>query len=198
MSPLDPAWPRAERWSWYVFDAALLIPSLVGLAVGGVFGFGSWLHGALVAGWVLLAVGLGWGTLCYPRAAHRRAAIGVSPVGVEFHRGVWWRKVTVIPRSRVQHTDVVQGPIMRRLGLGKLVVHTAGTRNAVVEIPGLAFDRAERVRDELLAGQDRAAAPGAVGSAEDKPEPGPGPQAETTGPAAGGSGSEANPEVGGG
>ncbi len=40
---------------------------------------------------------------------------------------------------------------MRRYGLGKLVIHTAGTRNAVVEIPGLEYDDAARIRDQLMA-----------------------------------------------
>ena len=60
-----------------------------------------------------------------------------------------WRSVTHVPRSRVQHTDVSQGPLERRYGLGTLVVYTAGTDHARVSLPGLAWETALALRDEL-------------------------------------------------
>ena len=42
-----------------------------------------------------------------------------------------------MPRSRIQHTDVTQGPFERWLGLGTLVIYTAGTEHAAVPIEGL-------------------------------------------------------------
>ena len=42
-----------------------------------------------------------------------------------------------VPRSRVQHTDVSQGPVERRFGLGTLVIYTAGTDYARVDLAGL-------------------------------------------------------------
>ena len=45
--------------------------------------------------------------------------------------------MTNVPRSRVQHTDVSQGPLERNHGLGTLVVYTAGTDHAKVELGGL-------------------------------------------------------------
>ena len=55
-----------------------------------------------------------------------------------------------VPRSRVQHTDVSQGPIARRFGLGKLAIYTAGTEHAMVELAGLEHGRAMRIREHLL------------------------------------------------
>ena len=150
MRPLSPAWPKAERISWYIFDAVILLPSLGGLVIKAAREFSPLLDGLLFLGWFLLAALMLWATLAYPQAAYRHAAIGVTPSGVEFRRGIWWRKTTIVPRSRVQHTDVSQGPLMRRFGLGKLVIHTAGTRHAIVEIPGLPFEQASHIRDLLL------------------------------------------------
>lgn len=147
---LHPAWIKAERIGWWIFDAVVLIPTAI---VAGLIAYrsGEPLLGAvLFLIWTLLAAIMLWATLAYPTAAYRHAGIALGELGLEFRRGVWWRKTTIIPRSRVQHTDVSQGPVMRRFGLGKLVIHTAGTRNAVVEIPGLALDEAERIRDRLL------------------------------------------------
>ena len=61
-----------------------------------------------------------------------------------------WRAVTNVPRSRVQHTDVSQGPLERSHGLGTLVIHTAGTEHAVVGLSGLDYGTALALRDHLL------------------------------------------------
>jgi uncharacterized protein len=55
-----------------------------------------------------------------------------------------------VPRSRVQHTDVSQGPLERKHGLGRLVIFTAGTQHSRVELPGLAHHTALDIRDRLL------------------------------------------------
>ena len=39
---------------------------------------------------------------------------------------------------------------MRRFGIAKLVIHTAGTQHATVELPSLSKEDAERVRDHLV------------------------------------------------
>ncbi len=55
-----------------------------------------------------------------------------------------------MPRSRVQHTDVSQGPLERSHGLGTLVIYTAGTEHARVELGGLDHGTALLIRDHLL------------------------------------------------
>ena len=55
---------------------------------------------------------------------------------LHIRHGLWTRIRTVVPFGRVQHIDTTQGPIERRLGLATLVLHTAGTRNAAVSLPG--------------------------------------------------------------
>ena len=59
-----------------------------------------------------------------------------------------------VPRSRVQHTDVSQGPIERGFGLGTLVIYTAGTEHARVELHGLEHGTALHIRDHLLKSAD--------------------------------------------
>lgn len=63
--------------------------------------------------------------------------------------GILFRSRTVVPFGRVQHIDVGQGPIERRFGIGVLTLHTAGTRNSAVVLPGLDFEDAGRMRDEI-------------------------------------------------
>jgi membrane protein YdbS with pleckstrin-like domain len=58
----------------------------------------------------------------------------------------------------VQHIDIEQGPIERRLGLAKLELHTASA-GSDASLPGIELERAEEIRAHVLA---RAALPDAV------------------------------------
>ncbi|WP_246218599.1 PH domain-containing protein [Parasphingorhabdus halotolerans] len=64
-------------------------------------------------------------------------------------RGFLWRTDTIVPFNRIQHIDVAQGPLQRWLGLSTLVVHTAGTHNSIVTLPGLATADAEAMRETI-------------------------------------------------
>jgi len=70
--------------------------------------------------------------------------------GLLVAHGVWWHKESFIPRSRIQHTDVNQGPIGRHFGIASLKVFTAGTQLSELEVPGLAHGDALTLRDQLL------------------------------------------------
>jgi membrane protein YdbS with pleckstrin-like domain len=66
-------------------------------------------------------------------------------------RGLLFRSDTVVPFGRVQHIDVHQGPLERAYGLATLVLHTAGTHNASVALPGLAHADATAMREDIRA-----------------------------------------------
>jgi uncharacterized protein len=86
----------------------------------------------------------------WPAIEYRHIAYRVDDDGIEIRSGVVWRSVANVPRSRVQHTDVAQGPLDRRYGLGRLIIYTAGTQHARVELPGLEHQTALTIRDHLL------------------------------------------------
>jgi membrane protein YdbS with pleckstrin-like domain len=64
-------------------------------------------------------------------------------------RGVLVSVRTTVPYVRVQHVDSRRGPLERVLGLGRVVVYTAGSRGADVAIPGLASTRVDSVQETL-------------------------------------------------
>ena len=66
-------------------------------------------------------------------------------------RGVLFHSDTIVPFGRVQHIDVDQGPIERGFGLATLTVHTAGSHNASVSLPGLAHETALAMREDIRA-----------------------------------------------
>ena len=66
-------------------------------------------------------------------------------------RGILWRSDTVVPFGRVQHIDVEQGPLERFFGIATMTLHTAGTHNASVDLPGLGEPHARDMREEIRA-----------------------------------------------
>jgi len=85
----------------------------------------------------------------YQGAAYKRLSYAMNDYGLYINQGVIWQRKIIVPRNRVQHTDVAQGPLMRKYDLAELTVHTAGTRNASVKLPGIKHDLAEQLRESL-------------------------------------------------
>jgi membrane protein YdbS with pleckstrin-like domain len=110
-----------------------------------------------LAGWLVVtgtvaALGHVW-----PAVEHRHLFYRLSDRSLQIRRGVFWRERITVPRNRIQHTDVSQGPLERQFGLATLLVHTAGTEFARVSLPGLENGRALAIRDHLMAlGEDHA------------------------------------------
>lgn len=87
--------------------------------------------------------------IVWPGLLYRYWRWSVQPDRVLIQKGVLWRSRSLIPRVRIQHVDTRTSPLQRWLGLASLVIYTAGTRGADVEIPGLTADDATRLREEL-------------------------------------------------
>jgi hypothetical protein len=86
--------------------------------------------------------------LAPPRRYHAWG-YGLDGEELQVRRGVWIRVQTVVPLDHVQHIDVSQGPLERAFGICSLVLHTAGTLNSQIVLPGLARGTAEAIRDEI-------------------------------------------------
>lgn len=90
----------------------------------------------------LYALGIPWLRYRFWRFALRNEELLLE-------HGIWNRIRTVVPLRRIQHIDVSQNLIEREFGVGKLIVHTAGTRANTVVVPGLRLEEAERLRDRI-------------------------------------------------
>ena len=152
--PLDPRWIKLERVSgWIVAGVISLgsaIPTSLIVTQASIPG---WVSALIVLAWTAVAVTLAGSAQRWPPVQYRHTFYKVDEEGIEIRRGVVWRKVINVPRSRVQHTDVSQGPLERRFGLGTLAIYTAGTDHAKVELPGLDHATALKIRDHLLPGE---------------------------------------------
>ena len=84
-----------------------------------------------------------------PNKRYRRLGYALHPNLLQVVRGWLFHTDTIVPLIRVQHIDVTRGPLDKSFGTATLVVHTAGTHNSIVTLPGLAPDRAAAIRDEI-------------------------------------------------
>jgi membrane protein YdbS with pleckstrin-like domain len=100
---------------------------------------------------LLVIVAGAWLTWAWPPLCFRYLRFGVDETGIAIESGVIWRSRIALPRVRIQHTDVSQGPLERRYGVGTLKLYTAGSRHTKIELPGLKHDDAIALRDALLA-----------------------------------------------
>ncbi len=142
LTPLAPNHVKLLRTQAAIVTAPFVIASLV-LEVANLLPTGAFVVPVLVAAvWAILRVPL-------RRHAARGYDLGTDRLRVV--RGLWFRSDTVVPFGRVQHIDVTQGPLERGYGLATLVVHTAGTHNASVSLPGLAQDDAAEMREIIRA-----------------------------------------------
>jgi membrane protein YdbS with pleckstrin-like domain len=128
--------------------ALMTLPMTIGLWVdagGSIVALALW-----GLAWVVANTAFALHLQRWPAIAYRHTSYRVDERGLEIRRGVFWRAVVNVPRSRVQHTDVSQGPLERRYGLGTLVVYTAGTEHAKVTLPGLDHGDAMQIRELLM------------------------------------------------
>ena len=98
-----------------------------------------------------LALLLLYPSLIGPVRRYRAWGYALDEEELRLSHGLWTHIETLVPLRRVQHLDVAQGPLERGFGVTRLVLHTAGTANSQVVLPGLSRATAEAIRDEILA-----------------------------------------------
>jgi membrane protein YdbS with pleckstrin-like domain len=148
--PLDPRWITVQRVHAAIFLLILTAGSFIAVISLWVASQILVLGLLLIPLWLAAIGALAWHLQRWPAIAYRHTSYRVDDAGLEIHRGVYWRTIINVPRSRIQHTDVSQGPLERRHSLGTLVVYTAGTQHSEVKLSGLEFSVAQRIRTHLL------------------------------------------------
>ena len=149
--PLDPRSVVAARITGAIAAGAVSLPILLAvLAAAIAVPLGMARALTMLGAWAAAAAVLAVWCYAWPGVRYRRLQYRLDRQGLTIRRGVVWRSVTSVPKSRVQHTDVSQGPLQRAFDLATLVVHTAGTQDSSVPLGGLTHGIALRIRDYLI------------------------------------------------
>ena len=88
-------------------------------------------------------------TAAAPPRIWQRLRYRLHPSLLQVLRGWLLHTDTIVPFVRVQHIDVTRGPLDKWFGTARLVVHTAGTHNSIVTLPGLSPEHAAGIRDTI-------------------------------------------------
>ena len=143
IQPVEPSYRHALRARAVLFWGPLLVATLVAdwmlLSETALAG----LLPALVA-----LIGLG-AIIVAPERIYRRLGYAIDGRLLRTVRGWMFHVDTIVPFVRVQHIDVTRGPFDKMFGTATLVVHTAGTHNSIVVLPGLSPQRAAEIRDAI-------------------------------------------------
>ena len=140
---LDPRMLRV----WYVSDVIgiVCVAALAAVAWVIVRHLGGDVFWVYLVGGVIELVCVG-DLLISPRVEYATWRYDVTPTDVDLYHGVFVKKRVLVPLVRVQHVETKQGPILRAHGLASVTVSTAGES---FEIPGLAADEADALRDRV-------------------------------------------------
>jgi uncharacterized protein len=107
----------------------------------------------LLPGTVIVPTCILYGFMAFvvPARKYRHWGYDISNDRLRVVRGYLFYRDTVVPFGRIQHIDVDQGPIDRRYGLATLTVHSAGSHNSTVALPGLLHADALAMREKIRA-----------------------------------------------
>ena len=143
------------RWFFvFLFLGIWLIVFLSGFSEDiGVMGYVGWL---LIIVFILIVLLFIWAKLSY-----RFYKYELTDDGFRKELGVIYKKYVTIPYDRIQNVDIYRGILARLLGLSDLNIQTAGASSQVSQygvfeggaegrLPGLSYEDAEKLRDELI------------------------------------------------
>jgi membrane protein YdbS with pleckstrin-like domain len=143
IQPVEPAYRNALRARAAVFWVPVFIASLIVdltvLSSTHLAGLLPALAGAFALTGIIVA----------PDRIYRRLGYAIDSRLLRTVRGWMFHTDTIVPFVRVQHIDVMRGPFDKLFGTATLVVHTAGTHNSVVTLPGLSPERAAEIREAI-------------------------------------------------
>lgn len=141
---------------WYVTD---LVRSLVFAAILVVGADAYSTHGSgpayvATAAWIAASMVVAAAVLT-PPLAYGAWRFSVDDHLLSMRYGILFVEERRVPVPRMQHVDLVRGPIERMFGLATLVVFTAGNEGSAFRVPGLSRSRAEALRDRILRARGR-------------------------------------------
>ena len=124
--PLNtPFKPSVALTTWFIIDFTLIILLILSCIIVPVIiasEFDWIITGITLSGvLILIVIFVAWVRLYYESMWYELRDDEMS-----WKRGVWFRRTGIVPYNRITNLDVIQGPVMRRLGISTLSIQTAG------------------------------------------------------------------------
>ena len=87
--------------------------------------------------------------VCWQYLSYKRTQFAVREHDVIFRRGVFWQTTTILPLSRIQHSEIHHGPLQNIWQLSTLQLFTAGGHGADLAINGFTQKQSQSLRDHI-------------------------------------------------
>ena len=136
LQQVEPAYLQVIRLRTLVGWLPLVIAAV---AIDRIFLADKPVGGLLLVAVPLMAIGA---IAVAPQRIWARLGYALEPAMLRVVRGWMFHTDTLVPLVRVQHLDVARGPLDKMFGTATLAIHTAGTHNSIVSLPGLSPERA--------------------------------------------------------
>lgn len=140
--PVEEDYLKVLRIQWMLGIVALAV-----IAAGAMYMFPVFKNSAggvaLMVAWFITS--LSWYIIM--KESFKRKAYAIRTHDITYRSGWIMGTIRTVPFSRVQHSNVVSGPLDRKFGLATLIIYTAGTGSADVKIPGLTGQKAEEIKE---------------------------------------------------
>lgn len=145
-TPVDP------RYTHYLQLHALVVMGVIAIVIAAQYFIARW--GAMLPSWlwsagILLALTLLLTLLWAPRR-FLYTGYCVTDDLLLLRQGALWRAQRGVPFNRIQHVEVKESLFARLFGLASVVIYTAGSQGADLEVPGLRKVDAEAMQHRLL------------------------------------------------
>lgn len=145
LQPVHPDYKKVLRFTWIITTLVLMgIGAALWLILPGRILY----NGMIVVGIVLLLLSIFH--RIYIEKSFAYLAYSVRTHDVIFQRGWITRSLRACPYRRIQNCSVQSGPIERRYGLATLIIYTAGSEGADMQLPGLEAEEADRLRHFIM------------------------------------------------
>lgn len=112
----------------------------------------NWKHWSPALDYTLIGVTIGLVAMAavMPMLSFARWRYGFLGDLLLMRYGVVFVEERAVPVRRMQHVDLMRGPVERLFGLATLVVFTAGNEGSAFRVPGLPLERATELRDRIV------------------------------------------------
>jgi membrane protein YdbS with pleckstrin-like domain len=143
-NPVDPKYLKLLYFN-HLIAALVFGLSLLGFLLmtkDQIPGFILWISAGLFVGIMVYS-------LVITRLSFSKRGYLIRERDIAYQRGLIRYKLTSIPFNRIQHVELIQSLIAKRMGLATIKVYTAGSSSDDLEIPGLPLGVAGQIREYL-------------------------------------------------
>lgn len=145
LRPIHPAYLKVLRIVWFILFTLLLV------VISLLFYFNQdWLQLVVLVPVISAYLLLLAFTVVVGTGSFKRKAYAIREKDIMYQTGWIFRKLHIVPYSRLQHCVLKTGPIERRFGLASIGLFTAASEVRDIRLHGLPQAEAEQLREWIL------------------------------------------------